>query len=101
MITEKPVSELGLGLSTRALSVLNNARILTVEQLAAKTESEMSRYRNCGKKTIREIRTALQARGLDLTAPRQRTIVDLERELKRAHAEIERLKREAGLPPSK
>ena len=98
MTTETPVSDLVL--STRVFNILNNAGILTVEQLVAKTELEMSRYRNCGKKTMREIRTALQERGLDLIVV-QPTTADLERELKQAKAEIERLKREAGLPTSK
>src|SRR5947207_2370485 len=48
-------------LSVRAANCLNNANITTVGQLAQKTESEMLKYRNFGKKSINERRTAFAA----------------------------------------
>src|SRR5439155_1361684 len=46
-------------LSVRAANCLNNANITTVGQLAQKTEAEMLKYRNFGKKSLNERRTAL------------------------------------------
>jgi len=42
-------------LSVRAANCLNNANITTVGQLAMKTEQEMLKYRNFGKKSLNEI----------------------------------------------
>jgi len=53
-------------LSVRAANCLNNANITTVGQLAMKTEQEMLKYRNFGKKSLNEIKEKLQALGLSL-----------------------------------
>ncbi len=53
-------------LSVRAANCLNNANITTVGQLAMKTESEMLKYRNFGKKSLNEIKEKLGALGLTL-----------------------------------
>jgi len=53
-------------LSVRAANCLNNANITTVGQLAMKTEQEMLKYRNFGKKSLNEIKDKLQALGLSL-----------------------------------
>src|SRR3974377_29218 len=53
-------------LSVRAANCLNNANITTVGQLAMKTEQEMLKYRNFGKKPLNEIKDKLQALGLSL-----------------------------------
>ena len=53
-------------LSVRAANCLNNANITTVGQLAMKTESEMLKYRNFGKKSLNEIKDKLTALGLSL-----------------------------------
>jgi DNA-directed RNA polymerase subunit alpha len=53
-------------LSVRAANCLNNANITTVGQLAMKTEAEMLKYRNFGKKSLNEIKDKLQALGLTL-----------------------------------
>ena len=53
-------------LSVRAANCLNNANITTVGQLAMKTESEMLKYRNFGKKSLNEIKDKLTALGLGL-----------------------------------
>lgn len=52
-------------LSVRAANCLNNANITTVGQLAMKTEQEMLKYRNFGKKSLNEIKEKLA--GLNLT----------------------------------
>jgi len=46
--------------------LLNNANITTVGQLAMKTEAEMLKYRNFGKKSLNEIKDKLQNLGLGL-----------------------------------
>src|SRR5213593_1630391 len=53
-------------LSVRAANCLNNANITTVGQLAMKTESEMLKYRNFGKKSLNEIKDKLSSLSLSL-----------------------------------
>jgi DNA-directed RNA polymerase subunit alpha len=53
-------------LSVRAANCLNNANITTVGQLAMKTEQEMLKYRNFGKKSLNEIKDKLATLGLTL-----------------------------------
>jgi DNA-directed RNA polymerase subunit alpha len=53
-------------LSVRAANCLNNANITTVGQLAMKSEQEMLKYRNFGKKSLNEIKDKLTALGLAL-----------------------------------
>ncbi|MBM3880997.1 MAG: DNA-directed RNA polymerase subunit alpha [Verrucomicrobia bacterium] len=53
-------------LSVRAANCLNNANITTVGQLAMKTEQEMLKYRNFGKKSLNEIKEKLATLGLSL-----------------------------------
>jgi DNA-directed RNA polymerase subunit alpha len=53
-------------LSVRAANCLNNANITSVGQLAMKTEQEMLKYRNFGKKSLNEIKDKLTALGLSL-----------------------------------
>jgi DNA-directed RNA polymerase subunit alpha len=53
-------------LSVRAANCLNNANITTVGQLAMKTEQEMLKYRNFGKKSLNEIKDKLAALNLGL-----------------------------------
>src|SRR5262245_64242786 len=52
--------------SVRAANCLNNANITTVGQLAMKSEQEMLKYRNFGKKSLNEIKEKLAALGLSL-----------------------------------
>ena len=58
-------------LSVRAANCLNNANITTVGQLAQKSEAEMLKYRNFGKKSLGEIREKLEdlgrQRGVELS----------------------------------
>ncbi|MSR64707.1 MAG: DNA-directed RNA polymerase subunit alpha [Verrucomicrobiae bacterium] len=53
-------------LSVRAANCLNNANITTVGHLATKTEQEMLKYRNFGKKSLNEIKSKLSNLGLTL-----------------------------------
>ena len=53
-------------LSVRAANCLNNANILTVGELTQKTEPEMLKYRNFGKKSLQEIVDKLRELGLSL-----------------------------------
>ena len=53
-------------LSVRAANCLNNANITSVGQLAMKSEAEMLKYRNFGKKSLNEIKDKLSELGLTL-----------------------------------
>jgi len=53
-------------LSVRAANCLNNANITTVGELALKSEQEMLKYRNFGKKSLNEIKAKLEQLGLSL-----------------------------------
>jgi DNA-directed RNA polymerase subunit alpha len=53
-------------LSVRAANCLNNANIQTIGELAGKTESELLRFRNFGRKSLVEIRGLLSGFGLSL-----------------------------------
>lgn len=53
-------------LSVRAANCLNNANITTVGELAQKSEGEMLKYRNFGKKSLNEIKNKLSGLGLTL-----------------------------------
>ena len=50
-------------LSVRAANCLNNANITTVGELALKSEAEMLKYRNFGKKSLNEIKAKLRGWG--------------------------------------
>jgi DNA-directed RNA polymerase subunit alpha len=64
-------------LSVRAANCLNNANIISVGQLAMKTESEMLKYRNFGKKSLNEIKDKLHSLGLSLGMKFEAGLVDL------------------------
>ena len=53
-------------LSVRAANCLNNANITSVGELAQKTEADMLKYRNFGKKSLNEIKDKLKDLGLCL-----------------------------------
>lgn len=63
-ILDTPVEELEL--SVRSSNCLRNANIRTIGDLTKKTEEEITKTRNFGKKSLQEIRDKLRARGLDL-----------------------------------
>jgi len=64
-------------LSVRAANCLNNANITSVGQLAMKSESEMLKYRNFGKKSLNEIKDKLSQLGLSLGMKFESGLVDL------------------------
>lgn len=66
LVKKLNVSVNEIELSVRAANCLNNANITTVGELAQKTESEMLKYRNFGKKSLNEIKHKLEELGLSL-----------------------------------
>ena len=64
-ILEMPIEELEL--SVRSYNCLKRAGITTVEDLANKTESDMMKVRNLGKKSLDEVTNKLRSLGLDFT----------------------------------
>src|SRR6201995_4742003 len=64
-------------LSVRAANCLNNANITTVGQLAQKSEAEMLKYRNFGKKSLNEIKDKLTNLGLSLGMKFDGGLVDM------------------------
>lgn len=71
-------------LSVRAANCLNNANITTVGQLAMKTEAEMLKYRNFGKKSLNEIKDKLQSLNLSLGMNIDPTLLEAPKEEKAA-----------------
>ena len=65
-ILEKSIEELEL--SVRSFNCLKRAGISTVEDLANKTESDMMKVRNLGKKSLDEVINKLHALGLDFAS---------------------------------
>ena len=63
-ILEMPVEELDL--SVRSYNCLKRAGIDTVEQLVKKTEEDMMKVRNLGKKSLAEVKARLSRFGLSL-----------------------------------
>ncbi len=62
-LLETPIEELEL--SVRSYNCLKRAGIATVEDLANKTEAEMMKVRNLGKKSLDEVTNKLRSLGLD------------------------------------
>ena len=59
-----PISEIEL--SVRSANCINNANIKTIGDLVVKSESEMLKFRNFGKKSLNEIKAILSSTGLSL-----------------------------------
>ena len=55
-----------LDLSVRSFNCLKRAGINTVSELTAKTEDEMMKVRNLGKKSLEEVQEKLDELGLSL-----------------------------------
>lgn len=68
-------------LSVRAANCLNNANITTVGQLAMKSEAEMLKYRNFGKKSLNEIKDKLSQLGLSLGTKFDSGLIEIPSEL--------------------
>ncbi|PWU05775.1 MAG: DNA-directed RNA polymerase subunit alpha [Verrucomicrobia bacterium] len=63
-------------LSVRAANCLNNANITTVGELCMKSEQEMLKYRNFGKKSLNEIKAKLEQLGLSLGMKIDERLID-------------------------
>lgn len=59
-----PISEIEL--SVRSANCIHNANIKTIRELVTKSEPEMLKYRNFGKKSLNEIKAILSTMGLSL-----------------------------------
>ncbi|MBN2451276.1 MAG: DNA-directed RNA polymerase subunit alpha [Lentisphaeria bacterium] len=55
-----------LELSVRAINCLNTAQVRVLGELVTRSEAEMLKYRNFGKKSLQEIKTKLSELGLSL-----------------------------------
>ena len=64
-ILEMTIEELDL--SVRSFNCLKRAGINTVEDLISKSEEEMMKVRNLGKKSLEEVISKLQSLGFNLT----------------------------------
>ncbi len=69
-----PVSELEL--SVRSANCLREAKIKLIADLVQKSEPEMLKFRNFGKKSLEEIRLILKGMGLDFGMKLDRRILD-------------------------
>jgi len=67
-------------LSVRAANCLNNANITSIYQLATKTETDMLKHRNFGKKSLEEIKEKLAELGLSLGMSFDPDLVEISRE---------------------
>lgn len=66
-VMEMTIEELDL--SVRSYNCLKRAGINTIEELTRKTESDMMKVRNLGKKSLQEVKEKLAALGLSLRQP--------------------------------
>ena len=71
---DKSVEELEL--SVRSYNCLKNANIRTIRELVQKTEAEMLRTKNFGRKSLNEIREILQTMGLGLGMRLDKSVQD-------------------------
>jgi DNA-directed RNA polymerase subunit alpha len=77
-----------LELSVRAENCLNNAEIRCLGQLAQKSEPEMLKFRNFGRKSLEEIRNRLEGFGLSFGMDLSEDILaDMERIIAERDAE--------------
>jgi DNA-directed RNA polymerase subunit alpha len=79
-------------LSVRAANCLNNANITTVGQLAMKSEAEMLKYRNFGKKSLNEIKEKLASLGLTLGMKIEPQLLDIPAAVSSEAAPVEETK---------
>ena len=71
------MSDNDIELTVRAANCLNNANITTVGELAGKSEQEMLKYRNFGKKSLNEIKVKLEDLGLSLGMNIEERLLDV------------------------
>src|SRR5690606_11344838 len=70
-----------IALSVPAANRLNHANTTTDGELAMKTEQEMLKYRNFGKKSLNEIKEKLEALGLSLGMKFDERLLDTKKDL--------------------
>ena len=76
----QPVSDLEL--SVRSANCLREANIKTIGELVKKSEAEMLKYRNFGKKSLNEIKDKLSTLGLSLGMNIDPSLLDAPKEEK-------------------
>ena len=74
-LLETPLSDLEERLSMRAWHILNFAGIETIGQLLSYDQGQLKKFRNCGKKTVNEIRAFLGKYQLDLAEPSSNYVI--------------------------
>lgn len=74
-------------LSVRAANCLNNANITRVGDLARKTEADLLKYRNFGRKSLNEIKNKVQELGLELGMDFDENLMQPIEEIKAPEAE--------------
>ena len=60
-----------LDLSVRSYNCLKRAGINSVEELTRKTEEDMMKVRNLGRKSLEEVKQKLESLGLSLRQPEE------------------------------
>ena len=74
----KPVEELEL--TVRASNCIKEARIRSIGELVQRTEGEMLRFKNFGKKSLNELKAVLKGRGLEFGMDVSRYLGDTKEE---------------------
>ena len=78
-----------LDLSVRSMNCLNSANIKLISELCTKTESRMLKYRNCGKRSLDEIKEKIEKLGLGFGMMlSDRLMAKLENESARVRSEL-------------
>ncbi len=75
-LLKKPVEELEL--SVRAANCIKEAKIKTIKDLVGRTESDMLKFKNFGKKSLEALTRVLRAKGLDFGMDLQKYLTDEE-----------------------
>ena len=70
-----------LELSVRSSNCLRRANIKTLGELVGRSEQEMLKYRNFGKKSLNEIKDKLEDLGLSLGMKFDERLIDLKVEI--------------------
>lgn len=66
VLTGQLIDATDIGLSVRTVNSLQSNDIYTYDQLAAKTERELLRLCNFGRKSVNEVKDALAAKGINI-----------------------------------
>ncbi|MCD4760901.1 DNA-directed RNA polymerase subunit alpha [bacterium] len=77
-LLKKPVEELEL--SVRAANCIKEAKIKTIKDLVSRSESDMLKFKNFGKKSLEALTRVLRAKGLDFGMDMQKFLGDEDEE---------------------